>query len=170
VALLLSEEAAAWSACVAADAHLEGHAGLLVPGDRALAGHRPGDRADRQRGLLAVLEVGRPGPAVQGQVVHDRALVDHLEGQRRARRDLDHLGDDGHVLEHDLERLRRAERALGGRGERGRAAGLQPPDPPPHLSQLDRGHQQHEPEHGHGHAQRELLEREGGLLLVSGIR
>jgi hypothetical protein len=151
----------------AADAHLEGHAGLLVAGDRALAGQRPGDRAEVQRGRAAGLQVWRLRPAADRQVVRDLALVDHVQRHRRAGRDLDDVGDDRHLLEHDLERLRRPQRVLGGRrGGRG-TGGLQLPDPPPNSAELHDHHEQRDDQHADDEAEHDLLEGEGGLVLCA---
>jgi hypothetical protein len=90
----------------AAEVDLEGHAGLFVAGDGALAGERLGDGARVRGDLLAGLEVGRLGPAVQAQVVHGLALVLDVEGEGRPGGDLDDLGVDLHLLEHDGDSLR----------------------------------------------------------------
>jgi hypothetical protein len=96
--------------------------------------------------------------------VDDRALVHHVEGHRGPGRDLDVPGDDGHLLEHDLERLRRPERGLGGGRGGGRPTGLDLLDPAPDLAELHHHDQQGEEHHPDDEAEHDLLEAEGGLL------
>jgi hypothetical protein len=84
--------------------------------------------------------------------------------------DLDDLGVDLHLLEHDRDRLRRAERGvLGGCGHR-RATGLQLPDPAADMAELD-GHDQEGQEHDPDHqAEHELLKAEAGLVVAGAHR